>query len=59
MSASTSASAGELAAATTLQARDPSTGAPLGSVQATAPVSIGELVAEVAKVQPLWALLRV
>jgi acyl-CoA reductase-like NAD-dependent aldehyde dehydrogenase len=59
MSASTSTSAGELAAATTLQARDPATGVPLGSVQATAPVSIGELVAEVAKVQPLWALLRV
>jgi len=54
-----SATASTATVATTLQARDPATGAPLGSVQATAPVSIGELVAEVAKVQPLWALLRV
>jgi acyl-CoA reductase-like NAD-dependent aldehyde dehydrogenase len=54
-----SATVGEAAAANTLQARDPATGEPLGSVQATAPRRIPEVVAEVAKVQPLWALLRV
>ncbi|HEX3910807.1 MAG TPA: aldehyde dehydrogenase family protein [Solirubrobacteraceae bacterium] len=42
-----------------LQARDPATGAPLGSVRATAPGEIPALAADVAKVQPLWALLRV
>ncbi len=42
-----------------LQARDPATGAPLGSVTAAAPSAIPELAADVAKVQPLWALLRV
>ena len=42
-----------------LQARDPATGAPLGSVTATPPGAMARLVAEVAKVQPLWALLRV
>ena len=47
------------AAAATLQARDPATGEPLGSVRATAPLGIADVVAEVAKVQPLWALLRV
>ncbi len=41
-----------------LRARDPATGTPLGSVVATAPVEIPALVADVAKVQPLWALLR-
>jgi len=40
-------------------ARDPATGATLGSVQATLPEQIAEVVAGVAKVQPLWALLRV
>src|SRR5664279_1529468 len=54
-----SATVGEAAAPTTLRARDPATGEPLGSVQATAPRRIPEVVAEVAKVQPLWALLRV
>ncbi|HEY2571398.1 MAG TPA: aldehyde dehydrogenase family protein [Solirubrobacteraceae bacterium] len=50
---------GATAGATTLQARDPATGVPLGSVQATAPLQIAQVVADVAKVQPLWALLRV
>jgi succinate-semialdehyde dehydrogenase / glutarate-semialdehyde dehydrogenase len=43
----------------TFQTRDPATGAALGSVTATAPDRIGAVVADVAKVQPLWALLRV
>ncbi len=42
-----------------LRARDPATGEPLGSVTATSPERIAEVVGEVAKVQPLWALLRV
>jgi acyl-CoA reductase-like NAD-dependent aldehyde dehydrogenase len=43
----------------TFQSRDPATGAALGSVTATAPREIAAVVADVAKVQPLWALLRV
>ncbi len=54
MSASVSEAGGQ-----TLQARDPATGEPLGSVVATAPERIDTVVADVAKVQPLWALLRV
>src|SRR5471032_2599621 len=42
-----------------LVARDPVTGARLGSVAVTAPERVEEVVAAVAKVQPLWALLRV
>ncbi len=42
-----------------LQARDPATGEPLGSVIVTPPREIAGVVAAVAKVQPLWALLRV
>jgi len=42
-----------------LTARDPATGAAIGSVPLTAPERIDEEVAAVAKVQPLWALLRV
>ena len=43
-----------------LQARDPATGEPLGSVAATrAGATSPSVVADVAKVQPLWALLRV
>ncbi len=38
---------------------DPATGATLGSVSVAAPERIDEVVAAVAKVQPLWALLRV
>jgi acyl-CoA reductase-like NAD-dependent aldehyde dehydrogenase len=44
---------------TTLLARDPATGAVLGEVPATPPEQIEGVVAGVAKVQPLWALLRV
>jgi acyl-CoA reductase-like NAD-dependent aldehyde dehydrogenase len=47
------------ASETRLHVRDPATGAPLGSVAATSPRRIAALVADVAKVQPLWALLRV
>ncbi len=41
-----------------LIARDPATGARLGSVAVTAPERIDDVVAAVGKVQPLWALLR-
>ena len=54
-----SSSVGERSGQTRLHARDPATGAPLGSVAATAPIEIPRLVAAAAKVQPLWALLRV
>jgi acyl-CoA reductase-like NAD-dependent aldehyde dehydrogenase len=42
-----------------IDARDPATGAMLGSVAITPAERIEEVVGEVAKVQPLWALLRV
>jgi succinate-semialdehyde dehydrogenase/glutarate-semialdehyde dehydrogenase len=42
-----------------LVARNPATGAELGSVAVTAPEGVEDVVAAVAKVQPLWALLRV
>jgi acyl-CoA reductase-like NAD-dependent aldehyde dehydrogenase len=42
-----------------LTARDPATSAVLGSVACTAPERVEDIVAAVAKVQPLWALLRV
>jgi succinate-semialdehyde dehydrogenase/glutarate-semialdehyde dehydrogenase len=42
-----------------LIARNPATGAILGRVVATSPERIEQVVQEVAKVQPLWALLRV
>jgi acyl-CoA reductase-like NAD-dependent aldehyde dehydrogenase len=42
-----------------VQARDPATGEVLGSVTVTPPEQIDEVVGAVAKVQPLWALLRV
>ncbi len=42
-----------------LLARDPATGAVLGSVSTTAPQDIDGVVAAVAKVAPLWALLRI
>src|SRR5580658_10291496 len=41
-----------------LTARDPATGAVLGSVTPTPPEGVVEVVEAVAKVQPLWALLR-
>jgi acyl-CoA reductase-like NAD-dependent aldehyde dehydrogenase len=43
----------------TLTARDPATGATLGEVPVTAPEQIEQVVEGVARVQPLWALLRV
>src|ERR1022692_255686 len=42
-----------------LLAHDPATGEVLGSVTATAAAEMDEVVRDVAKVQPLWALLRV
>jgi acyl-CoA reductase-like NAD-dependent aldehyde dehydrogenase len=42
-----------------LRARDPVTGETLGVVTTTPPTRIDAVVADVAKVQPLWALLRV
>ncbi len=42
-----------------LRARNPATGAILGSVQATAPEQVEQVVGAARKVQPLWALLRV
>lgn len=59
MSATVGEAGSEAGSERVLQARDPATGAPLGSVTATAPSKILELAADVAKVQPLWALLRV
>jgi acyl-CoA reductase-like NAD-dependent aldehyde dehydrogenase len=49
----------ETAALPELLARDPATGEALGAVAATPPERIEEIVEAVAKVQPLWALLRV
>jgi acyl-CoA reductase-like NAD-dependent aldehyde dehydrogenase len=43
----------------TIESRNPATGEVLGSVQATPPGQIDEVVRAVARVQPLWALLRV
>ena len=42
-----------------LQSRNPATGELLGSVVLTEPARIEEVVLDVARVQPLWALLRV
>jgi len=55
----TASSAIEPPAALELTARDPATGALLGTVAVTAPEQIDGVVEAVAKVQPLWALLRV
>jgi succinate-semialdehyde dehydrogenase / glutarate-semialdehyde dehydrogenase len=49
----------DAAEAPTLHARDPATGELLGSVPETPPEQIDGVVQAVAKVQPLWALLRV
>jgi acyl-CoA reductase-like NAD-dependent aldehyde dehydrogenase len=54
-----SASPSETSTRASLLARDPATGEALGSLTATAPVAIDSVVSDVAKVQPLWALLRV
>jgi acyl-CoA reductase-like NAD-dependent aldehyde dehydrogenase len=58
-SSETSTPASESAAQERLASRDPATGAMLGRVAITEPERIDEVVAAVAKVQPLWALLRV
>jgi acyl-CoA reductase-like NAD-dependent aldehyde dehydrogenase len=54
-----STAASETGAPASLEARDPATGEALGSVTVTPPERIDEVVDGVAKVQPLWALLRV
>jgi acyl-CoA reductase-like NAD-dependent aldehyde dehydrogenase len=46
------------AAAHTTSALDPATGEVLQTVVTTAPSDVADVVAQVAKVQPLWALLR-
>jgi acyl-CoA reductase-like NAD-dependent aldehyde dehydrogenase len=46
-------------ASSRLHSQNPATGVELGSVEPTAPAQVPEVVAAVAKVQPLWALLRV
>ncbi|MGO9320300.1 MAG: aldehyde dehydrogenase family protein [Solirubrobacteraceae bacterium] len=55
----TSTSSGETDTREQLTARDPASGAALGAVAVTAPEQIDAVVEAVAKVQPLWALLRV
>jgi acyl-CoA reductase-like NAD-dependent aldehyde dehydrogenase len=57
--ASTEAASAPAPGPTTLTSRNPATGVVLGSVQATRPEGVEEVVAAVRKVQPLWALLRV
>ena len=59
MSVSASARALESPAAGELLARNPATGEILGSLAATAPGEIEHVARDIAKVQPLWALLRV
>ncbi len=59
MSATVGKTGSEAGEERVLHVRDPATGARLGSVTAAAPAEIPALAAEVAKVQPLWALLRV
>jgi len=54
-----SAPTGETVTHEELTARDPATGAILGRVAVTAPERVDAVVDAVAKVQPLWALLRV
>lgn len=49
----------ETAAQASLEARDPATGKVIASVPATPPERIQDVVLAAAKVQPLWALLRV
>ena len=54
-----STSLSETSSQANLLARDPATGEVLGSVTVTPPERIDEVAQAVAKVQPLWALLRV
>jgi acyl-CoA reductase-like NAD-dependent aldehyde dehydrogenase len=49
----------ETSTAPTAEVRDPATGELLGTVPVTPPERIVEVIGAVAKVQPLWALLRV
>jgi succinate-semialdehyde dehydrogenase / glutarate-semialdehyde dehydrogenase len=53
-----STSVTESPASETLLARDPATGESIGSVPVAPPAQIESVVREVAKVQPLWALLQ-
>jgi succinate-semialdehyde dehydrogenase/glutarate-semialdehyde dehydrogenase len=53
------AHAGEAQAQAALTARDPATGAAIGSVRPTPVAAVDDVVRAVAKVQPLWALLQV
>jgi succinate-semialdehyde dehydrogenase/glutarate-semialdehyde dehydrogenase len=53
-----SLTASETAAPEALLARDPATGEILGSVPVTPPERVEDVVQDVAKVQPLWALLQ-
>jgi acyl-CoA reductase-like NAD-dependent aldehyde dehydrogenase len=55
----TSKSPSETAMPAELTARDPASGAVLGTVAATSPAHVDAVVEDVAKVQPLWGLLRV
>jgi succinate-semialdehyde dehydrogenase / glutarate-semialdehyde dehydrogenase len=54
-----SAASSETPTQASFEARDPATGEALGSVALTPPERIDDVVGAVAKVQPLWALLRV
>src|SRR6202451_1548796 len=54
-----SAATGNAAASAQLTACDPATGATIGAVAITPPERVEHVVEAVAKVQPLWALLRV
>jgi acyl-CoA reductase-like NAD-dependent aldehyde dehydrogenase len=56
---STETAPSEAAAPREIRSRNPATGAVLGSVEATAPEAVEEVVEAVRRVQPLWALLRV
>src|SRR5271154_5507662 len=49
----------ETAAPEQLISHDPATGEVIGSLKATSPARVEQVVEAVAKVQPLWALLRV
>jgi acyl-CoA reductase-like NAD-dependent aldehyde dehydrogenase len=53
-----SATMSETSGGQALLSRNPATGEVLGSVQATPPELVEEVVQDVAKVQPLWALLQ-
>src|SRR5205085_8366630 len=59
MSASTGTAQGQDTPATALECRDPATGELLATVAATPPERVEEVARSVAKVQRLWALLRV